>query len=67
MKDKEFFIGSCIFAFLFITYWVLGHPYFITERLLMFIAIVVFGGILIYYTRMAQRGEKIFLRTIPGL
>ncbi len=67
MKDKEFFIGSFIFALLFITYWLLGHPYFITERLLMFIAIVIFGGILIYYTRMAQRGEKIFLRTIPGL
>ena len=67
MKDKEFFIGSFIFALLFIAYWLLGHPYFITERLLMFIAIIVFGGILVYYTRMAQRGEEIFLRTIPGL
>ena len=67
MKDKNFFIGSLILVLFFSIYWILGHPYFITERLLMFIAIVVFGGILVYYTRMAQRGEKIFLRTIPGL
>jgi len=67
IKDKEFLYGSIGFTFAFFIYWMLGHPYFITERLLMFIAIVGFGGTLIFYTRMAQRGEDIFLRTIPGL
>ena len=67
MKDKNFLIGSVVFFIAFLVYWFAGHPYFITERLLMFIAIVGFGGILIFYTRKAQRGEKIFLRTIPGL
>ena len=67
MKDREFFIGSIFFIFSFAIYWFLGHPYFITERILMFIAIIGFGGILIFYTRKAQRGEEIFLRTIPGL
>ena len=33
----------------------------------MFLSIVLFSGILIYSTRKAQRGEDIFLRTIPGL
>ena len=67
IKDKEFLYGSIGFTSSFLIYWMLGHPYFITERLLMFIAIVGFGGTLIFYTRMAQRGENIFLRTIPGL
>ncbi len=67
MKDKEFVYGSLAFTTTFLVYWFLGHPYFITERLLMFIAIMVFGGTLIFYTRKAQRGEEIFLRTIPGL
>ena len=67
MKDRDFFIGCITFIFSFAIYWILGHPYFITERLLMFIAIIGFGGILIFYTRKAQRGEEIFLRTIPGL
>ena len=67
MKDKNFLIGSVVFFIAFLVYWFAGHPYFITERLLMFIAIVGFGGILIFYTRKAQRGEEIFLRTIPGL
>ena len=67
MKDKEFLAGSLIFSVLFLVYWILGHPYFITERIVMFVAIVGFGGMLIFYTRKAQRGEDIFLRTIPGL
>ena len=67
MKDKDFVYGSVAFTTAFLVYWFLGHPYFITERLLMFIAIMVFGGTLIFYTRKAQRGEEIFLRTIPGL
>ena len=67
MKDKEFLAGSLIFSVLFLVYWILGHPYFITERIVMFVAIVGFGGMLIFYTRKAQRAEDIFLRTIPGL
>ena len=67
MNDREFAIGSGIFTFSFILYLSLGSPYFITGRLVMFLAIVLFGGILIYNTRKAQRGEDIFLRTIPGL
>jgi len=33
----------------------------------MFVAIVVMAGTLLYYIRMANRGEDFFLRTIPGL
>ena len=51
MKDKEFLAGSLIFSVLFLVYWILGHPYFITERIVMFVAIVGFGGMLIFYTR----------------
>ena len=67
MNDREFIIGSVIFTIAFLIYWVVGHPYFIAERIVMFIAIIGFGGTLIFYTRKAQRGEDIFLRTIPGL
>ena len=67
MYDREFLIGSVIFTIAFLIYWIVGHPYFIAERIVMFIAIIGFGGTLIFYTRKAQRGEDIFLRTIPGL
>ena len=67
MNDREFLIGCAIFGTGFISYWLLGHPYFISERIVMFLAIVGFGGALIYFTRKAERGEDIFLRTIPGL
>ena len=67
MNDREFIIGSVIFTIAFLIYWIVGHPYFIAERIVMFIAIIGFGGTLIFYTRKAQRGEDIFLRTIPGL
>ena len=33
----------------------------------MFVAIVGMVGTLIYYIRMAERGDSFFLRTIPGL
>ena len=45
MKDKEFLAGSLLFSVLFLVYWISGHPYFITERIVMFVAIVGFGGI----------------------
>ena len=67
MNDREFLIGSGIFAVSFIIYLSFGAPHFITGRLVMFLSIVLFSGILIYSTRKAQRGEDIFLRTIPGL
>ena len=67
MNDKEFVIGSSLLGFSFLVYWLIGHPYFIEGRLLMFIAILVFGGMLIFFTRKAQRGEDIYLRSIPGL
>ncbi|MEA3288080.1 MAG: DUF6754 domain-containing protein [Candidatus Marinimicrobia bacterium] len=67
MKDKQFWsVAGIIFA-LFMIYWFAGHPYFVAERSVMFWAILIVGGILIYSTRMAKRGEKIFLRSIPGL
>ena len=67
MNDREFLLGSGIFSALFIIYLSFGAPHFITGRLVMFLSIVLFSGILIYSTRKAQRGENIFLRTIPGL
>ncbi|MBT6865761.1 MAG: hypothetical protein HOA19_00275, partial [Candidatus Marinimicrobia bacterium] len=44
-----------------------GHPYFVTERLVMFLTIMIFSGTLMFYIRKARRGEDIFLRDIPGL
>ncbi len=67
MNDRDFMIGSGIFTLIFLGYWFFGAPYFIVERFVMFLAIIVFSGILIFNTRKAQRGEEIFLRTIPGL
>ncbi len=67
MNDRDFIIGSAIICISFIVYWIIGAPYFITDRILMFLAILLFGGILMYNTRKAQRGEEIFLRSIPGL
>ncbi|MBC8377346.1 MAG: hypothetical protein H8E26_15005 [FCB group bacterium] len=67
MKDKQFWSVAGIIFVLFMIYWVAGHPFFVSERSVMFWSILIVGGVLIYSTRMAKRGEKIFLRTIPGL
>jgi len=67
MNDREFIFGCLILSITFFIYWSIGHSYFVEERLLMFIAIVGFGGTLIFFTRKANRGEDIFLRNIPGL
>jgi len=67
MNDRDFMIGSGILTLTFLTYWFFGTPYFIVERFVMFLAIIIFSGILIFNTRRAQRGDEIFLRTIPGL
>ena len=67
MHDRKFIAGSIFFGLVFSIYWLMGHSFFIQERIVMFFAIIIFGGILIFFTRKAQRGESIFLRTIPGL
>ena len=66
MNDREFYRSSLI-SISFVLFWASGSPFFIEERIVMFITIMAFGGILIFYTRKAKRGENIFLRTIPGL
>ena len=67
MNDRDFFIGAGGGTFSFLIYWFMGHPFFITERLVMFLAILTFSGTLLFFIRKAQRGEEIFLRDIPGL
>ncbi len=67
MKDKQFWITGAVMTVAFLIYWILGHPGFNSDRIVMFVAIVVMAGTLLYYIRMANRGEDFFLRTIPGL
>jgi len=67
MNDRDFFIGAGGITFSFLIYWFMGHPFFITERLVMFLTILTFSGTLLFFIRKAQRGEEIFLRDIPGL
>lgn len=67
MNNKQFWIIVAVFLALFLIYWVAGHPYFDTNRIVMFFAILVTAGTIIYYIKKAERGEEIFLRTIPGL
>jgi hypothetical protein len=67
VNDKKFWFtfGGILIAF--IIYWFLGHPYFITDRIVMFFAIIIAAGTIIYFINKAKRGEKISLRPIPGL
>ncbi len=67
MKDRDFLITTIGMTLAFLLYWYMGHPFFVEERLVMFLAIMVFSGILMFYIRKAQRGEEIWLRDIPGL
>ena len=67
MNDRDFMISAGGISLAFLIYWFFGHPYFITERIVMFLAIMVFSGTLLFFIRKARRGEAIFLRTIPGL
>lgn len=67
MKDKQFWSVAGIAFLLFMIYWFAGHPYFVSERGVMFWSILFVSGTLIYSTRMAKRGVEIFLRSIPGL
>ncbi len=67
MNDRDFMVGAGGITLSFLIYWLMGHPFFITERLVMFVAIMSFSGTLMFFIRKARRGEKIFLRDIPGL
>ena len=67
MNDRDFIIGAGGVTFAFLIYWFMGNPFFITERIVMFIAIMTFSGTLLFFIRKARRGEDIFLREIPGL
>ena len=67
MNDRDFILGAGGVTFAFLIYWFMGHPFFITERIVMFIAIMTFSGTLLFFIRKARRGEDIFLREIPGL
>jgi len=67
MNDRDFMIGASGITLAFLIYWFMGHPFFIEERLVMFLAIIFFSGTLIFFIRKARRGEDIFLREIPGL
>ena len=53
--------------FAFAIYWLLGHPYFVIDRIAMFFSILSLSATLIYYTRAAERGEEFYLRPIPAL
>jgi hypothetical protein len=67
VNDKKFWFafGGILLAFL--VFWLIGHPYFIEERIVMFFAILITAGTIIFYVNKAKRGEEIFLRPIPGL
>jgi hypothetical protein len=67
MNDRDFLVGASGIALGFLIYWFMGHPFFIEERLVMFLAIMSFSGTLMFFIRKARRGEEIFLREIPGL
>jgi len=67
MNDRDFMVGASGITLVFLIYWFMGHPFFIEERLVMFLAIMSFSGTLMFFIRKARRGEDIFLREIPGL
>ena len=67
MKDKQFWLVIGLIIFVFLIYWLLGHPYFNTDRIVMFITIIGMASTLMYNVRFAQQGGKFYLRPIPGL
>lgn len=67
MKDKQFWLILGIISIAFIIYWFRGYPYFNPDRIVMFITIIAMGATLLYYIRLANRGEEFYLRPIPGL
>lgn len=67
MKDKQFWLVTSGVIIAFAIYWLLGHPYFVTDRIVMLFSILSLSATLIYYTRAAERGEEFYLRPIPAL
>jgi hypothetical protein len=67
LKDRQFWMVAGGLALAFIVFWLAGHPGFRDERVVMFLAITIMAGTLIYFIRMAHRGEDFYLRSIPGL
>ena len=68
MNKNLFLITSVVIFIFFIFYWyILGHPFFKEERLVMFICIIVLSWTILYYIYKAERGESMYLRPIPGL
>ena len=67
LKDRQFWIVASGLALAFIVFWLAGHPGFRDERVVMFLAITIMAGTLIYFIRLAHRGEDFYLRSIPGL
>ena len=67
MKDKQFWQVIGVLSLVFLIYWFAGHPFFNADRVVMFIAIVAISATLLFNIRKAQRGEKFYLRPIPGL
>ena len=67
MKDKHFWFVTAMVILAFAIYWLLGHPYFVTDRIVMLFSIISLSATLIYYTRAAERGEEFYLRPIPAL
>ena len=67
MKDRKFWFVIASITVVFLAYWLLGHPYFVTERFVMLFAIVSLSSTLLYFIRAAERGEEFYLRPIPAL
>ena len=67
MKDKKFWQVLSFLLLVFFVYWLVGAPYFIADRIVMFFAIFILGSILLYNIRYAERGGEVYLRPIPGL
>tara|TARA_S200000501_G_scaffold239316_2_gene224229 strand:+ start:2609 stop:3472 length:864 start_codon:yes stop_codon:yes gene_type:complete len=67
LKDKHFWFVTAMVILAFAIYWLLGHPYFVTDRIVMLFSILSLSATLIYYTRAAERGEEFYLRPIPAL
>ncbi len=67
MKDRQFWQVVGLILLTFFIYWLVGAPYFISDRIVMFFAIFFLGAMLIYNIRYAERGGEVYLRPIPGL
>jgi len=67
VKDKQFWQVIGVLSLVFLIYWFAGRPFFNADRVVMFIAIVAISATLLFNIRKAQRGEKFYLRPIPGL